>query len=123
MQWLLDSGDFVPRGECGDWSPFWFWLYVTSNWLIAASYVGLFVLLVASWYFGPQSRNTIKIIIWFGAFILLCGLGHFEGAWLAWEWPNYRVFALWHSLTAGVSAYTLFLMADYLRKARTDNGW
>jgi len=44
----------------------------------------------------------------YAAFILSCGLGHIDG-WLAFRWPAYHLFALWHLLTAVISWFAVYV--------------
>ena len=121
MEWLTDASDFMPRGQCGQWDNYWRWTYIAAESLIVACFIGLFILIVTARLFGPRRRSA-KVALPFALFTLACGLGHMEGAWAAWVWPNYRFFAVWHSLTAAIAIYTLLGMSRYLKETPT-KGW
>src|SRR6185436_20333336 len=105
---LFSSRGFLPRAACGAWTPFWEELYRGANDAIGIAYVLLFIVLALSsrWThrdrgapfdLGPRAVAHLRMT--YAVFILACGLGHFEGDVAFW-WPGYRTFALWHSLTA-----------------------
>lgn len=114
----LLSTQFVPRGECGNWMEGYAWLYVLSNILIAAAYVTMFVLIGLAYLQGRTSSAPVKITrrqvlsmrIVYGSFILLCGIGHLEGA-MAFFTPRYHLYAVWHFATAVASWAAVFVTA------------
>lgn len=114
----LLSTDFMPRGNCGDWDRSYVWLYVTSNILIFAAYLAIFCLLVAAYWQGRRFTSPLSITrkqvfsmrVVYGSFILLCGIGHLEGA-AAFFHPQYHLYAVWHFITACVSWMAVFVTA------------
>lgn len=112
------STDFMPRGHCGAWDGGYAWLYVISNVLIAAAYIAIFLLLVLAYCQGRRSttplhitrRQVFSMRIIYGSFILLCGIGHLEGA-TSFFYPQYHLYAIWHGLTAIVSWGAVFMTA------------
>ena len=113
---LFDYSRFVPRHHCGDWEPAYIWLYVIASATIAISYFGiagtLFWAAKRNVAFQPPNeivekfeRNLIRIV--YAAFIISCGIGHIEGV-MAFKWPTYHAFAVWHSITAVISAYAFY---------------
>lgn len=114
----LLSASFMPRGECGAWQPFYAWLYVISNVLIAAAYITIFFLILTAYIQGRTSklpvhvthRQALAMRVIYGSFILLCGIGHIEGV-MSFFMPQYHLYAVWHWLTAVVSWAAVFATA------------
>jgi hypothetical protein len=111
LRWLLDGTAFVTRDHCGDWTPLLAGLYVAGNALVALSYFTIPVTLIA-WYFRRRENARMtrvplryqRVLAWFAAFILLCGLTHVCDC-LAFLWPAYRAFTAVTFATGVVSAY------------------
>lgn len=105
---------FVPRGACGDWEPWVGQLYAISHLGITAAYVAIpMVLLLAMLEKRPacpvaetSARARLVTRVTYALFILFCGIGHLDG-WLAFVWPAYHLFALWHAATALVSWFAV----------------
>ena len=103
----LFSLDFVQRGHCGNWNLGFLYLYVLSNALITAAYVAIPSILASQWYrvsleplMDPMPVTTRRgVVLAYSAFIGSCGVGHLEGL-LAFQWPLYHLFAMWHLVTA-----------------------
>lgn len=118
---IFDASDFMVRSECGQWSPLGRFIYEWSNLLIMFAYLAIPVALVMAFYSvrhlteeseGTQARRRLplmsnmdaKISLWlYALFIFCCGIGHLLDGKLSFYWPAYRLFALWHLLTAMVS--------------------
>jgi PAS domain S-box-containing protein len=108
---------FMPHGHCFFWTPPLLWIYVVSDFIIAASY---FSIPFALWYF-VQKRPDIPfrwIFLMFGAFVLACGTTHLFAVWNIWH-TDYWADAGIKALTASVSAATAILLWPLIPKALT----
>lgn len=111
---LFSANDWPPRWNCGNWSEFHGWLYITSDIAIWLAYFIIPVIII----FFIQKRYDIPFlpIFWlFGAFIILCGSTHLMDALIFW-WPAYRLSAILRLLTALVSLATAFVLIRDLPK-------
>lgn len=106
---LFDAGDFVPRTNCGMWTEFHSQLAQASELMIAVAYIGIPVCLVVLWLSRRRVDRHLWIILWFVAFIFLCGLTH-VCQFLAFHWPAYRLFTLVAFVTALVSDGTAVVL-------------
>lgn len=111
---LAMSADFAKRGDCGNWHPWFVWLYVLSNILIFSAYMAIPLVLGAAMFrkrsFEPiyiSRRQATWMRLAFAAFIFSCGIGHLEGA-LSFFSPRYHLYALWHFITAAFSWAAVF---------------
>ena len=105
---LFSTDAWPPRWNCGDWTDFHGWLYISSDLIIWLAYFILPIILISF----IQKRPDFKYlpIIWlFAAFIVLCGITHLIDAILFW-WPAYRLSALLRFITALVSMATVFYL-------------
>ncbi len=108
---------FMPHGHCFFWTPSLLWIYVVSDFIIAASY---FSIPFALWYF-VQKRPDVPfrwMFLMFGAFVLACGTTHLFAIWNIWH-ADYWADAGLKALTASVSAATAFLLWPLVPKALT----
>ncbi len=116
---LFDISDWPPRWNCGTWSEFHGWLYITSDVAIWLAYFIIPVILI--WFIQRKPNIPFLPVFWlFGAFIILCGTTHILDALLFW-WPAYRLSALVKFLTALVSMATAFALIRDLPKALNIN--
>lgn len=93
---------WMSRNRCG-FFPLWLmWLLVFFHTWIFASYLRISRALASMRREGvsPLPARTSRL---FEAFIWLCGCGHFLTGALPFLWPNYIVYAIWHSATSLVS--------------------
>ncbi len=108
---------FMPHGHCFFWTPSLLWIYVVSDFTIAASY---FSIPFALWYF-VEKRPDVPfrwIFVMFGAFVLACGTTHLFAIWNIWH-ADYWADAGLKALTASVSAATAILLWPLIPKALT----
>jgi PAS domain S-box-containing protein len=86
------------------------WLHIISDSLIAIAYFSIPVVL---FYFVQQRADVpfSRVFILFGAFIILCGLGHLVDIWTIWH-PAYWVAGQIRALTALVSCYTALQLVE-----------
>lgn len=123
LLWLLDTTQFLPRGQCGNWSDSLVVIYKSASVVIAISYwlipVSLFAL-----YRSQLSRNPHTwLTLAFALFITLCGLTHAMD-FLSFYWPAYRLFTAVLIATAIVSFFTACAtpMLLYTLKQRARDG-
>lgn len=102
---LFDAGGFMPRWQCGDWSPALGWTHIISDFLIFVAYACIPLSLV---YFAFRRRDiALRGVVWlFVAFILSCGLTHLVDASMFY-YPAYRFLGVMKVITAGVSLATV----------------
>lgn len=112
---LLSTTDFPARWYCGNWSALHGWTHVVSDAAIAGAYAAIPLALI---HFARKRRDVPFLpVFWlFGAFILLCGLGHLVEATLFWH-PWYRLSALIKALTAVVSWGTVAALVPVVPRA------
>ena len=111
----LDTDGFVPRWDCGIWSPELGWLHIASDLATWGAYTAIPIALV---YFISQRKDIpFSRLFWlFGAFILACGTTHLLEAIIFW-YPVYRLSALVKLATAIVSWITFFALVRILPMA------
>jgi len=111
-KFFLGKNSYIPHGHCYLWQTPLVSLHVISDALIAIAYFSIPVMLV---YFAYQRRNILptNIFIMFGAFIVLCGVGHLLDIWTLWH-PAYWLEGLEDALTALVSCYTALSLVTLL---------
>ena len=95
---------YIPHGHCYLWQTPLVGLHATSNILIALAY---FSIPIALLYFVLTHKDIpfLNVFILFGAFIILCGVGHLLDVWTLWH-PNYWISGIERAATALVSCYT-----------------
>lgn len=109
---LLAQSYYIPHGHCYLWQTPLVSLYIVSDALIAIAYFSIPAMLI---YF-VRKRSDIpfsKVFILFGAFIILCGLGHLFDIWTLWH-PDYWLVGIERAATALVSCYTALQLVDLL---------
>lgn len=111
----LDTDGFVPRWDCGIWSPELGWLHIISDLATWGAYTAIPIALV---YFISRRRDIpFSGLFWlFGAFILACGTTHLLEAIIFWS-PIYRLSGLVKLATAIVSWVTFFALIRVLPAA------
>jgi len=107
----LLSSNYLPHRYCYRASPGLVWTNVTSDALIAVSYVVIFACLL--WIAGklrrlPQLRGFIWIFVAFGTFIVSCAVTHFMEVITVWI-PFYPLSAVLKVVCAAVSVPTAIL--------------
>ena len=95
---------YMPHGQCYLWETPLVGLHVVSDTLIALAYFSIPVVLL---YFISRSGYVRfrQIFFLFGAFIILCGIGHLLEVWTLWH-PDYWISGIEEAATALVSCYT-----------------
>ncbi|XHX79907.1 MAG: GAF domain-containing protein [Stenomitos frigidus ULC029] len=109
---LLSPAGYMPHGQCYLWQTPLVGLHVVSNALIAIAYVSIPAMLV---YFIRKRKDISfsSIFAMFGAFIVLCGIGHLLDIWTLWH-PAYWLSGGVNALTALVSCYTALQLVNLL---------
>lgn len=98
---LLDTSDFPPRWECGEWSATHGWVHIVSDLLVFGAYFLIPVVLIQI----VRRRRDLPFsgLFWvFALFIVACGATHLIEATIFWQ-PWYRLSALAKATTAVVS--------------------
>ena len=104
MDWLFRTTGFVPRRQCGDWTPELVWLHAGSDILIWLAYTAIPIALV---FFVRRQGIPFSRLFWlFGAFILACGTTHLTQA-VIFQYPVYRLDGVLKAVTAVVSWVTV----------------
>jgi signal transduction histidine kinase len=91
LTWLaqLDSAPsseyFHPHGYCYLWQPGLVGVHVASDMLIGLSYVGISGTLIYLVWRGRRLLPFSWIFVWFGAFIVACGITHLMEVWTLWR--------------------------------------
>ena len=109
---LLSPSYYMPHGHCYLWQTPLVSLFVVSDALIAIAYFSIPVMLI---YF-VRKRGDLpfsKIFVMFGAFIILCGVGHLLDILTLW-YPAYWVSGIERAMTALVSCYTALQLSKLL---------
>jgi PAS domain S-box-containing protein len=110
---LFDPSGFVPRAECGAWTPGLIALHLVSDVLIWVAYVSIPIVLLA--FARRRDLPYPRLFVLFAAFILACGFGHLLDA-LMFRYPLYRLSGLWKAVTAAVSLATAFALVPVVRR-------
>src|SRR5579884_2020532 len=102
---LFDSEGFVPRRDCGAWTPALIGLHNISDMLIWLSYLAIPVVL---FYFVRRRRDLpfSWLILLFGLFIVSCGFTHLMEVVMFYD-PLYRLAGVIKLITAVVSVATV----------------
>lgn len=111
---FLSADDFMPRGNCGQWSTLLQYLYIIPNLLIWLAYAIIPISLLFYLRHGKAVFGSLRYTLLFAAFIFACGTGHIIENVGAFWWPNYRFFAAWHWITAIISLWTAFTLPRYI---------
>ncbi|MCT7979328.1 GAF domain-containing hybrid sensor histidine kinase/response regulator [Laspinema olomoucense] len=109
---ILTPRSYIPHGHCYLWQTPLVALHLVSDGLIAIAYFSIPTMLI---YFIYKRRDIAfsRIFAMFGAFIVLCGVGHLLDIWTLWH-PDYWLSGIERALTAIVSCYTALQLVDLL---------
>ncbi len=112
FQTLFSADLYMPHGQCYLWQTPLVGLYVVSDALIAIAYFFIPAMLI---YFVKKRGNMpfSKVFVMFGAFILLCGVGHLLDIVTLW-YPIYWVSGIERAFTALISVYTALQLLELL---------
>lgn len=109
---LISPSQYIPHGHCYLWQTPLVLLHLVSDLLTAIAYFSIPAMLI---YFIHKRRDLpfLNVFGLFGAFIILCGLGHLLEIWTLW-YPAYWLTGVEQALTALVSCYTAYQLVDLL---------
>ncbi|UBF25065.1 GAF domain-containing protein [Kovacikia minuta CCNUW1] len=109
---LFSPNGYIPHGHCYLWQTPLVGLHVVSDALIAIAYFSIPAMLI---YFIRKRKDIpfSNVFALFGAFIVLCGLGHALDIWTLW-YPAYWLSGAEHALTALVSCFTALQLVTLL---------
>jgi len=110
---LFDTSGFVPRAQCGSWTPGLIWLHIISDLLIWIAYVSIPIILLA--FARRKELPFPRVFVLFAMFILACGFVHFVEAVIFFE-PIYRFSGVLKALTAAVSLMTVAALVPLVRQ-------
>ncbi|MFO0850539.1 MAG: PAS domain S-box protein [Gemmataceae bacterium] len=105
---LFDPSGFVPRKDCGTWTPELIGLHVGSDLLIWLAYLSIPLVLL---FLAPKVRlgRYRWLVVLFAVFILACGTTHLIEA-IIFERPVYRLSGVVKAVTAVASWLTVFAL-------------
>ncbi len=95
----VSGASFTPRMP---W-PWWMWSWYTlANIAIAIAYHRI---LLQLWRLNREKRLRMPPHTYAGfmIFLIFCGTGYLLDGVVAFWWPGYFLFAIWHTITAGLS--------------------
>ena len=106
------ASHYIPHGHCYLWQTPLVGLHVVSDLLIAIAY---FSIPIALLYFVVKRKQDfpVKLLVLFGSFIVLCGVGHLFDIVTLW-YPLYWISGAIRAATALVSCYTAVEVAILL---------
>ncbi|MGB7271906.1 MAG: GAF domain-containing protein [Geitlerinemataceae cyanobacterium] len=109
---LVSSNRYMPHGNCYLWQTPLVGLHAMSDLLIAIAYFSIPIMLV---YFVCKRQDVpfLNVFLLFGAFIILCGVGHLLEIWTLW-YPTYWISGIEQAVTALVSCYTAVELATVI---------
>lgn len=117
FDWLTDlfsPAGFVPRKECGAWTPEWIAVHTGSDVLVWLAYLSI-PLVLLSVARHPAVRPLRPLLWLFAAFIVSCGTVHLIEA-IIFEHPLYRLSGVVKVVTAVVSWATVFALIPAVRR-------
>jgi PAS domain S-box-containing protein len=113
---LFSTDGFVPRRECGAWTPEWVAVHTASDVLTWLAYLSIpLVLLTIARH--PAVRPLRPLLWLFAAFIVSCGTVHLLEA-VMFDRPLYRLSGVVKGVTAVVSWVTVFALVPAVRRLR-----
>ncbi|MBA4189587.1 MAG: hypothetical protein C0467_16500 [Planctomycetaceae bacterium] len=110
---LLDTTGFVPRAQCGSWTPRLIWLHIVSDLLIWLAYISIPLVLFA--FARRKELPFPRVFRLFALFILACGFVHLIEAIIFFE-PIYRISGVLKAFTAVVSLMTVAALVPIARR-------
>lgn len=104
---------FMPHGHCYLWRRDILWMHVGADFIIAAAYYAIPIVLGIFLAKRKENIPHPEIIGLFCAFIFLCGTTHIFGIAVTW-YPLYELQGWLMALTALVSIYTAAMLIPML---------
>ncbi len=115
---LFSPSGFVPRAQCGLWTPGLIWLHNISDFLIWSAYLAIPLVLVSFVWNRRRDLPFRAVFALFGIFILACGTTHLMDIVLFY-YPMYRFAGLVKLVTAVASWGTVFALTSVVPRALT----
>lgn len=116
MNWFFDYSLFIPRTMCGPgWSRPLALVNQLSNLFIALPYFTIAICLFMLWVKIRLSHINSYILLFFVAFIALCGWTHLNQI-IAFHYPMYRFFTFIELVTATVSTTTAIILPIVVKR-------
>jgi signal transduction histidine kinase len=113
---LFDPTGFVPRAECGEWTPALIRLHNVSDFFIWTAYLAIPVVLVRFAYARRRELPFRQLFGLFGLFILACGTTHLMDIVLFYN-PLYRLSGAVKLITAAASWGTVVALVSVVPAA------
>ncbi|HEX8551192.1 MAG TPA: ATP-binding protein [Abditibacteriaceae bacterium] len=113
---LLDTNGFLPRTQCGPWTPALLRLHLVSDFFIWAAYLAIPCVLI---YFASKRRGDLPFqqVFWlFGLFIVACGTTHLLEMVMFFH-PVYRLSGVVKLVTAAASWGTVVALKEVVPRA------
>jgi hypothetical protein len=119
FQLLFSPSGFIPRLNCGTWTPGMLRAYIIADLLTAVSYLTIPIFITLTYQeFGrvtPLKRDARWLAALFGLFIVFCGLTHLVDSMIFFV-PLYRLQTFLLSVTAFASAGAAVVTPAIMRR-------
>ena len=106
---LFSSAGFVPRAQCGEWTPGMIRLHNASDFFIWTAYIAIPLVLIKFAYRKRRELPFRQLFGLFGLFILACGTTHLLDIVMFYN-PMYRLAGLVKLITAAASWGTVIAL-------------
>ncbi|HEX8236987.1 MAG TPA: ATP-binding protein [Abditibacteriaceae bacterium] len=113
---LFDPTGFVPRAQCGQWTPALIRLHNVSDFLIWTAYLAIPVVLIRFAYKRRRELPFRQLFWLFGLFIVACGTTHLMDIILFYN-PLYRLSGVVKLVTAAASWGTVIALVPIVPRA------
>ncbi len=107
---ILEKSNWPPRWQCGNWNPWFAWLYILSDFLTFLAYFGIPIVILYYLIHKKPKQLPFSNLLWlFSFFIFFCGITHLIDGVIFWI-PLYNLNAIFKSFTAAISITTLIVL-------------
>lgn len=113
---LFDSTGFIPRAQCGEWTPALIRLHNGSDFLIWTAYLAIPMVLARFAWRRRQELPFAQVFWLFGLFIIACGSTHLMDIVLFYN-PLYRLSGAIKLVTAAASWGTVVALVPIVPRA------
>ncbi len=113
---LFDPTGFIPRAQCGAWTPALIWLHNLSDFFIWTAYLAIPIVLMRFAYKRRHELPFAQVFWLFGLFIIACGSTHLMDIILFYN-PLYRLSGLIKLITAAASWGTVVALVPIVPRA------
>lgn len=118
---LLSPEGFIPRAQCGVWTPGMVWWQAGWDWATFLSYLAIAIMLFMAYYrhreygFISVTGPARLLAFIFGSFIIFCGVSHLvQGA--AFFRPMYRLYGVVAPMM-GIASIAAAIATPFLLRA------